>query len=230
MFGSGKREGEKRKLEERLDEAVFELYGLREPDRDLIRDMRETGFELLYEPSGENSATDSLRIAGSARGTLNSLGEPSSGQEAKDARTAREGGLAPYLRVFLKLWNQRLRPKAELAWRVVAPRSSPRPFLAVIFEIIPRGERHSAEKNGPPAGGDDSALSEHARWRDVLSGLEETLDHQLGSRQLWVNGLLRVATDTEIVIVKRNERRLWTRSAAYEDVEATELQVRPSPA
>ena len=33
--------------------------------------------------------------------------------------------------------------------------------------------------------------------------------------------LIRILTDSEIAIIKRNEHRLWTRSAARDDAEAT---------
>jgi hypothetical protein len=40
-----------------------------------------------------------------------------------------------------------------------------------------------------------------------------------------MDGLVRVVTDTEIFIIKRDERWLWTRSMAREDAEAAMLQV-----
>jgi hypothetical protein len=36
--------------------------------------------------------------------------------------------------------------------------------------------------------------------------------------------MIRVVSDTQIIIIKRNEMRLWTRSMAREDAEATLLQ------
>jgi len=36
--------------------------------------------------------------------------------------------------------------------------------------------------------------------------------------------MIRVVSDTDIYIIKRDERRLWTRSMAREDAEATLLQ------
>jgi hypothetical protein len=44
------------------------------------------------------------------------------------------------------------------------------------------------------------------------------------SRKVYVDGMIRVVSDTDIIIIKRNERRLWTRSLAREDAEATLLQ------
>ena len=45
------------------------------------------------------------------------------------------------------------------------------------------------------------------------------------SHQIYLDGLVRSVSDTEIIIIKRNERRFWTRSMAREDAEATMLQI-----
>ena len=42
---------------------------------------------------------------------------------------------------------------------------------------------------------------------------------------LFVEGVVRAVTDRQIVIAKRDEHRLWTASAAREDIEATMLRV-----
>jgi hypothetical protein len=42
---------------------------------------------------------------------------------------------------------------------------------------------------------------------------------------VYVDGLIRVVSDENIVIIKKNERRLWTRSAARDDAEATMVGV-----
>jgi hypothetical protein len=36
--------------------------------------------------------------------------------------------------------------------------------------------------------------------------------------------MIRAVTDTEIIIIKQNENRLWTKSMAREDAEVTLLQ------
>jgi hypothetical protein len=37
--------------------------------------------------------------------------------------------------------------------------------------------------------------------------------------------MIRAVTEHDIIVIKRNERRLWTRTAAREDAEATLFQV-----
>ena len=44
------------------------------------------------------------------------------------------------------------------------------------------------------------------------------------SRQIYIDNMVRVVADTEICIIKRDERMLWTRSMAREDAEATLVQ------
>jgi hypothetical protein len=39
--------------------------------------------------------------------------------------------------------------------------------------------------------------------------------------RVFIDGVVRIAGETEIIVIKRNERRLWTASMAREDAEAT---------
>ena len=59
----------------------------------------------------------------------------------------------------------------------------------------------------------------------MLEKLSRALLTPYGSERIYIDGFARVVTDIDIIIIKRNEQRLWTRSAAYEDAEATLLQV-----
>jgi hypothetical protein len=65
--------------------------------------------------------------------------------------------------------------------------------------------------------------SEEAQWNNVLKRLEETLLAPVRKR-VYIEGGARAVSDTDIMIIKRNERRSWTRSMAREDAEATLLQ------
>ncbi len=40
------------------------------------------------------------------------------------------------------------------------------------------------------------------------------------AQRIFIDGAVRVVTPTDVVLIKRNERRLWTRSVAREDAEA----------
>ena len=116
-----------------------------------------------------------------------------------------------YLYVFLKSWNPELEKGKEFNWQIV--RHPTVPMAAVIFTLQNKGEEKI--QNISP---DD--LSE---WRKILSMLEEATQIPYSSR-IYIEGIVRVVTKDQIIIIKRNEEKLWTRSAAYEDVEATILQ------
>jgi hypothetical protein len=65
--------------------------------------------------------------------------------------------------------------------------------------------------------------NEEYAWREVLTKLQKANRQPSWTDQVYVDGLVRVVTNTDVVIVKRNERRLWTASAARDDAEATML-------
>jgi hypothetical protein len=74
----------------------------------------------------------------------------------------------------------------------------------------------------------ESALPEIERsddeeWQQVLVPCAKTLQQPI-SRDVYLDGIVRAVTDTDIFIIKRDERRLWTPSMAREDAEATLLQ------
>lgn len=61
-------------------------------------------------------------------------------------------------------------------------------------------------------------------WAAILKDLDDNLLVPYNSSRIYIDGIIRSVTDTDIVIIKRNEKRLWTKSMAREDVEATLLQ------
>lgn len=116
-----------------------------------------------------------------------------------------------YLYAFLQIWNQELqRLKGEFRWRIVwEPRAN---MLAVIFstqfienEIV------------------ENFAQDELEWNDVLFILEKNLQYPV-SQRIYIDGMIRTVTETDIIIIKKNERRLWTRSLAREDAEATLVQ------
>ena len=50
-----------------------------------------------------------------------------------------------------------------------------------------------------------------------------SIQHE-GSRRIFIDGVVRIVSETEIIVIKRNERRFWTASMAREDAEATVKQ------
>lgn len=191
------------KLEYELDEAIFDLYELSLPERDLIRDMCETGLDFLYNGT-KSIATDPVfdKLPFLKQGIIKSI--PSS----RDKQSRLEG----YLYAFLQIWNRELESEGEFNWRVICSEAKS-PMLAVVFSTQQK----------------DVALhrvsgSDIDEWAKVLNRLQNDLLIPYESNRVYIDGMIRAVTDTDIIIIKRNESRLWTRSMAREDAEATLLQ------
>jgi hypothetical protein len=185
-------------LEGELDEAIFDLYELDPAERDLVRDMCATGLDLFYRDHESDAVKEVIR--------------PQRGFGTLADVSASETDLAGYLRVFLEGWNPQLAPDGEFAWRILSP-ASKAPLLAVVFET-----RSSDEATAPFDTSDQQA------WRDVLEKLAEHAHVPAGSSRIFTDTFFRVVTEHEILIVKRNERRFWTKTAAREDFDATMLK------
>jgi hypothetical protein len=120
------------------------------------------------------------------------------------------GDLASYLSTFLAGWNPRLQGDGEFAWQV--QRDSASRAVAVIFETRESGQTTPSQ-----------ARTTEGAWTEALSRIGEVLTEGRAAN-FRSHGIVRVVTDTAIVIVKRDERRLWTATAAREDVDATLVQ------
>jgi hypothetical protein len=187
-------------LEHKLDDAVFDLYELTEAERDLVRDMCVTGLDLFY----NHVKSDAVKHVAQDRpkkraGTVADLPH-------------NEAGLEAYLRAFLEIWNRELEPTGEFRWQVIRP-GADAPLVGAVFS--------TQFKDTPlPA----VSYSEQAEWERVLTHLNTGMLKEWQQGRLYIDGLVRVVTDTDCIIIKRNERRFWTRSAAREDAEAALLQ------
>lgn len=186
-------------LEKELDEAIFELYELSELERDLVLDMCHIGLEFFYRHSKSQAVQKVEAHPKEAQGTIVDLPQ----------RREVERGVEGYLYAFLDMWNDEF-DDGELRWRVIQPKNNP--MLAVLFVT---------QWEGAPLPEIES--SDDEEWERILLRCAEA-SRQPISRNIYIDGLVRIVTDTEIFIIKRNERRLWTRSQAREDAEATILQ------
>lgn len=185
-------------LEHQLDDVIFDLYELTEPERDLVQDMCVTGLELFYRHSNSDAIKRLDPYPRTKQGFITDL----------PRRRDTERGLEGYLYAFSDMWQDFLEPEGVFRWRVVRPANNP--MVAVIFTTQSRYD-------GLPPLQDDEAM-----WAD-LKRIAKSSDWQINHR-IYIAGLVRLVTDNEVIIIKRNERRLWTRSQAREDAEATILQ------
>jgi len=190
------------KLEHDLDEAIFDLYELNEEERDLIRDMCECGLDLFY----NNVKSKAVKPVEADRPESNC-------GVLKDVPTRRDRqkGFEGYIRTFLRIWNRELEPDGEFRWQLIRPGRNI-PMAAIVF---------STQYKNKPLGPVKEPGT--AQWHKVLEKLDKTQRAPV-SKRVYIDGVVRAVSDTDIMIIKRNERRLWTRSMAREDAEATLLQ------
>lgn len=178
-----------------IDEAIFDLFDLSVDERALVTDFHHY---LLGFAGGRADRFGSLRVP---------LPATTAGT-ARDVETIQAEPLRSYVDRFLKSWNSRLAPDGALTWRIVA--APAKELIAVAFETY--GGDPPADLQRKPLG-----------WEEVVSGLPHGLGYR-GSDVISAETIVRITTDTSIVIIKRDRPRFWSASAAAEDAEATLLQ------
>jgi len=57
-------------------------------------------------------------------------------------------------------------------------------------------------------------------WSYILEEIGKALPQPLGTSQIILDGLVHIVSDRGIIVIKRNEKRFWTRSLAREDADA----------
>ena len=187
-------------LERQLDDAIFELYELSDAERDLILDTCTIGLDFFYNGVKSAAIQKVESFPDRSQGLVENLTDESESQK----------GLEGYLHAFLQTWNRELQPDGEFFWRLIRPAKIP--MTAVVF---------TTKVKGIPL--PDISVTDDEEWEEILDRCGKTLLQPV-SRNVYVDGMVRSVSDTEIIIIKRNERRLWTRSLAREDAEATLLQ------
>jgi hypothetical protein len=129
---------------------------------------------------------------------------------ADDLARGPHEGIRTYLRTFLRIWNGQLRDDGEISWQLVGDRHTR--VLCAVFET--RGF-------GSPRATPDASLQDS--WEHVLAQLgAQRKQHPSSSLRRY--GTVRTVTDTAIIIIKRDEQRFWSPTAAREDAEATTVQ------
>lgn len=106
-------------------------------------------------------------------------------------------GLEGYLQTFLNIWNRELEPDGEFSWQIIRFqfKETKSFMLAVVFSTQEYGEK-------------PRPVSELEQKQQIESF------NQLIKQK---NDLVCSVSDTEIIIIRRNEQRLWTRSMARKD-------------
>lgn len=187
-----------RSLESELDNAVYNLFRFTDEERERVLDFCRFDLDLFYR--GMNS--DAVH-------PLDWPNQVSPFGRSDDLKVLPNHALFEYLDTFLDIWDPQLDEQGgRLRWRIVRPAKVPS-MLAVIFET----ETKIDPLNDPEA-------SDSTEWQGLLARLETSSLVPSRSKRVYIDGLVRIVTESEIVIIKRNEHRLWTKSAARDDAEA----------
>ena len=166
-----------RAMQDKLDEAIFELYELSESQRDLVRDLCQVTLEFFYE--GADS-----------QGT-----EPPSIEWLEEYRDA-----------FLEIWDERLALKGkELETRIYAPHRGL--LVGMSFELKDLG---MAATHNP--------ITDNTEWQYWFKRLSQSLLKEY-STQIYIDRVVKVLGGSSMFIIKRAERRLWTKSQARQDAQ-----------
>jgi len=174
-------ENQRRIWEKELDEAVFELYGLNEEQKDLIRDCCDVTLPFFYKP-------------------LNSIGTMPAVWDNDLS------WIEKYVHIFAQRWNTYLGDGAEIRAEVhVGAHGN---MLAIEFYPADTTDQWNLKPKK------DS-------WQYILEQIGSGLPQPIATSQILVDGVVNVVSDNAVIVIKRNERRFWTRSLAREDADAT---------
>lgn len=189
-----------RELESDLDDAVFKLFDLTDGERERILEFCSLELDLFYRGMKSDAV---LPIDWPD-------GFPHFGRrEDLDNASVKHNELCKYVATFLDLWEPQLQDQGgRLRWRIIRPNEISS-MTAVLFET-----ETPNEPLPPPAKSDED------EWKSLLARLDKSTLMPTRSKRVYIDGLVRIVTDSEIAIIKRNEHRIWTRSAARDDAEA----------
>ena len=166
--------------EAELDEAVFELYGFDEEQKDLVRDFCDVTLPFFYKPFDSKGVMPAVENNGL-------------------------DWIEKYVHIFCRRWNVYLGDAEEMRAEVHTGAHG----NMVAVEFFP------ADKDDPW-----NLLPQQDSWQYILEQIGEALPQPMGTSQILLDGLVHIVTDRGIIIIKRNERRFWTRSLAREDADA----------
>jgi len=114
-------------------------------------------------------------------------------------------GLEGYLQTFLNIWNRELEPDGEFSWQIIRFqfKETKSFMLAIVFSTQEYGEK-------------PQPVSELEQKQRI-----ESLNQLIKQK----NDLVCSVSDTKIIIIKRNEQKLWTCGMARKDAGEAMLQL-----
>ena len=160
-----------------LDEAIFDMYKLSEPQRDLVRDLCQTTLEFFYE-----------------------------GADWRADKPPTVKWLEAYRDSFLETWIDRLALKgAELEVRIYAPHYGL--LCGMAFELKEKGTALH-----------EPAVTNDSEWQHWLRHLSTSLRKEL-TKGIYIDRVVKEVNASGMLLIKRAERRFWTKSQARQDAQ-----------
>jgi hypothetical protein len=111
-----------------------------------------------------------------------------------------------YARIFSRRWNAYLENGIEM--RATLHVGAHDNMVAV--EFFPADRRDPWDLN-----------PRNDSWQNVLDQIGNALPHPMGVSQIIMDAVVHAVSDYAVIVIKRNERRFWTRSLAREDADST---------
>ncbi|MBY0426180.1 MAG: Eco57I restriction-modification methylase domain-containing protein, partial [Cytophagales bacterium] len=192
-------------LEAELDEAIFELYNLTQSEIDLVKDRCKYDIDFFYNKS------KSIAVQPIHKASLD-ISDFDNSDRINDI-IEYETIIGAYIDTFKNLWKSELEDQNEsLHCKVFTYYNSP--MLALVF--TPQNNKYFENNFEIDQVENSNAL------KSALTLLEESTNTKY-SDKIYIEGIIRAKTKNYIFIIKRNQKRLWTKTEARIDAEATML-------
>ena len=180
----------RRIMQDDLDNAVFEYYGMTEEQKDLVRDFCNVTLPFFYKPY------DSVSCLPLTEGDLLWLQDN-------------------YIMVFIGRWKAYLDDDSKMEAVIHSDNSNS--IIAIEFYPVDKTDTSNIH------------FKRIDSWRSVLDRFSDTSHFCPNASQIIIDGVFHIVSNTAIVILKRNEKRFWTKSLAREDADITLLKYMTTP-
>jgi type I restriction-modification system DNA methylase subunit len=114
--------------------------------------------------------------------------------------------LTNYIETFARCWNVYLEINSEIHAKVYIGAHN----NMVAIEFFPADRQDAWE-----------IYSSENSWQYILDQIGKYLSYPIGTSQLIADSMVHIISSEAIIIIKKNEKRFWTRSLAREDADIT---------
>lgn len=184
----------KKELEKELDEAIFDLYELNKQEKEQIRDLCEVEIDYFYK-SFRSQAVEPIA-------SIN-------GDTTKNIKR-KSPLLANYIAAFTEAINDNTDNNNWDCFNIIVNSIPGNSIITVLFSDSEAGQANWINEN--------KDISDE--WKKILDKLAMNSVVPLYSQNILVEYAVSYFSPNLIIIIKRNEKRLWTQSMARADAEA----------